>query len=332
MTQHYNTRHTAVRISIFNHKGGVGKTTLTFNIASALAVMGYKVMLVDSDPQGNLTSYFVEDSVVDELLDSSDSTKGNTIWSALKPIAEASGPVRIIKPLEMRNNMILVPGDIRLAEFEQELPTLWGDCFQSKAKGYKGIAALSTLVNELAYKHNVDFVFYDSGPNIGMLNKIILLDSDYYIVPAACDIFSLRAIKTLGHTLYDWIKTWRVIFSLAPSNIYTLPGHPVFIGYIPQRFKTYAGVLTTNFSKLIPKLEKQIKSEIINQIGQLGVDLVSLKDSNLKIGEVKDFGQQVTSSQLTGYSLWELPNLDTTTKNEAMKTFKNIAKNILERT
>jgi cellulose biosynthesis protein BcsQ len=72
-------RGSAKRIAIFNHKGGVGKTTLTLNIAAALASLGRRVLLVDSDPQCNLTSYVLEGSVVDDLLDNSDTAKGQTI-------------------------------------------------------------------------------------------------------------------------------------------------------------------------------------------------------------------------------------------------------------
>lgn len=69
-------RHHSKRIAIFNHKGGVGKTTLTLNIAAAVASLGKQVLLVDSDPQCNLTSYLLEDRVVDNLLDQSDGPEG----------------------------------------------------------------------------------------------------------------------------------------------------------------------------------------------------------------------------------------------------------------
>src|SRR5258706_15578733 len=85
-----------VTISIFNHKGGVGKTTLTMNLASTLALLGKRVLLVDSDPQCNLTSYLIADDVVDDLLDKSDSQHGRTIWSAVKPVSEGLGTIKRI--------------------------------------------------------------------------------------------------------------------------------------------------------------------------------------------------------------------------------------------
>lgn len=85
------SRPHTVRISIFNHKGGVGKTTLTMNLGAALAELGRRVLLVDSDPQCNLTAYLVAEEVVDDLLDNADTDTGQTIWSALRPISEASG-------------------------------------------------------------------------------------------------------------------------------------------------------------------------------------------------------------------------------------------------
>src|SRR6266436_6380952 len=92
-------RHKSRRIAVFNHKGGVGKTTLTVNIAAALAGLGKRVLLIDSDPQCNLTSYLIEPDVVDDILYSSESDKGGSGWSAVRPVAEGTVDIKAIDPM-----------------------------------------------------------------------------------------------------------------------------------------------------------------------------------------------------------------------------------------
>ena len=55
--------------------------------------------------------------------------------------------------------------------------------------GLRATTAIHSLVNRLVDLYNFDFVFYDTGPNIGALNRVLLLDSNYFIVPVACDLF-----------------------------------------------------------------------------------------------------------------------------------------------
>ena len=255
-------RHRAKRIAIFNHKGGVGKTTLTLNIAAALTYLGKKVLLVDADPQCNLTAYLLDEKVIDYMLDHSDGPRGETLWSALKPIVEADGDVSQIDARELSiNRLFLLPGDIQLNAFEAELNDYWADCIQRKVKGFRGIAALSAVVNDAAEAVDADFVFFDSGPNIGPLNRCVLLDCDHIVVPAACDVFSIRALKTLGHTLANWIRDWQLILALAPDRIYKLPGKPTVLGFIPQRFRVYRGVPASVQAKYLHQIERHFRTD-----------------------------------------------------------------------
>jgi len=152
-------RHRAKRIVLFNHKGGVGKTTLTVNIAAALGSMGKRVLLVDADPQCNLTSYLVAEDVLDTWLDESDTSAGVTLWTALRPIVQATGDLYQIEPVDPGiRKVLLLPGDIRLSDFEEELTQMWSDCFQRKLRGLRGTSALSQLVNLISADHSVDYV------------------------------------------------------------------------------------------------------------------------------------------------------------------------------
>jgi cellulose biosynthesis protein BcsQ len=322
-------RYTAPRIAIFNHKGGVGKTTLLVNIAAALGALGKIVLLVDSDPQCNLTSYLIEEDVVDDMLDSSDSDGGRTLWSALKPVAEAMGGARVIEPVERLTNVFLLPGDIQLSGFEQELTTMWADCYQRKPKGFRGTAALSALVNDTAMALGADYVFFDAGPNIGPLNRIVLLDCDYFIVPAACDLFSIRALKTLGQTLRKWILEWETMVQLAPDDLYLLPGRPALLGYIPQRFRVYGLHPTLTYAKYIPQIERHIHSDIVTVLQKIDLNLVR---SSLALGQIKDFGGLSPSSQREGQPLWETTAGTADQRLEARNEFFAVAQKIINQT
>ena len=324
-------RHRSKRIAIFNHKGGVGKTTLTANIAFALGTLGKRVLVVDADPQCNLTSYFVEDSVVDGLLDESDGPNGNTIWSAVKPLIDSDGPLRIISPIQPGDERVsLLPGDIRLSEFEEDLGNSWTECFKRKPRGFRCTAALSTLVNAVAKNRNIDYVFYDSGPNIGALNRVVLLDCDCFIVPAACDLFSLRALKTLGHALVTWIRDWETIATLAPDGVPLVPGKPAFLGYIPQRFRVYGGTPTVQFSRMMPRLERQVSSEIVARLQGLDPSLASGSMRDFRLGQVKDF-PLAGEAQRTGVAMWAVKGGDKTQCAESKEAFLDLAREIIRR-
>jgi cellulose biosynthesis protein BcsQ len=323
-------RHRAKRIALFNHKGGVGKTTLTVNIAAALGSIGKRVLLVDADPQCNLTSYLVAEDVLDTWLDESDTPEGVTLWTALRPIVQATGGLYRIEPVEPGiRRVLLLPGDIRLSDFEQELTQMWSDCFQRKLRGLRGTSALSQLVNSISAEHKIDYVFYDCGPNVGPLNRAILLDCNFFIVPAACDLFSIRALKTLGQTLATWVSDWRMIDRLAPDGIYLLPGDPRFLGYIPQHFRIYRGQVASGYSKYMSQIEKHIASDVVKVLRKIDPRLASTSLSQNKLGQIKDFGTLANESQIQGVPLMKANAGTPDQKWQAQLAFESIARKII---
>jgi cellulose biosynthesis protein BcsQ len=322
-------RPPAKRLSIFNHKGGVGKTTLTFNIASAIASLGKRVLLVDSDPQCNLTAQLIDDEVLDDLLDNSDGSGGSTIWSAVKPIVEMAGTFKKIPAINIRRNLYLLPGDIQLSDFETDLNDFWRECFQRKRRGFIGTTALSALVDMVCRVENIDFVFYDGGPNIGPLNRVILLDCDYFIVPVAYDLFSVRALKTLGRTLHTWISDWITIAGLAPDDSATMPGKPMFLGYVPQNFTVYRGGVASQQARYMALIENGVQTNIVGVLRDLDV---APRKKSYRLGEIKNFGSLVAASQREGTPLYLSSKGSASQKAAARKEFLSLASTIIKRT
>lgn len=316
------------RVTVFNHKGGVGKTTLTMNLAAALAQLGRRVLLVDTDPQCNLTSYLIDDAVVDGLLDEADSPEGQTIWSAVRPVSEAIGGILPIRPLQTSvDRLFLLPGDIQLSQFETDLADFWAQSLQRKPKGFRGTSAISELVGHVATSIRADYVFYDSGPNIGPLNRCILLDCDFFMVPVACDLFSLRALKTLGRTLTAWIEDWETISELAPEGIPLLGGRPRFLGYVPGGFRVYGGAVAQQQSHYLSRIEKEIHSQIVAILRKLDPTLAVGPLSHFKLGEVQDFGSLVAASQRTGLPIFSVDDAGTQTQRQrARRVFTSLAR------
>jgi cellulose biosynthesis protein BcsQ len=324
-------RKKAVKLTLFNHKGGVGKTTLAVNLAFALAQRGKTVLLVDSDPQCNLTSYLVQADVVDKWLDESEGAHGKTIWSALRPVIEAGKNIRFINPSERAERVYLLPGDIRLSEYELDLQQSWIDCLQRKIRGFVGTTALSSLVDASAKSVGADFVLYDVGPNIGPLNRAILLDCDFFIVPAACDYFSSRALKTLGHSIANWIRDWDIISKIAPKEVPLLAGRPVYLGYVLQRFRLYGGDISSVYKEYARQLDRHSYSDVAAVLKEVSEELAPGSLSQFKLGQIKDFGTLANLAQKHGSAMCDVNGGTQYNKDEARVAFREFAQKVIAR-
>ncbi|MCM2293648.1 AAA family ATPase [Allorhizobium sp. BGMRC 0089] len=198
-----------IKIALFNHKGGVSKTTSTFNIGWKLAELGRRVLLVDCDPQCNLTGLVLEYSHQDEYpFNSDDQSKPKNIRDAVAPAFDGR-PRPIATPevqtVEGRENLYLLPGHVGLSEYEGRLSIAHE--LSGSLTNFQNIpGALSHAIN-LAAKHNdIDIVLIDLSPSLGSLNQNLLMSSDGFIIPMAPDFFSGMALRSLSSTLPNWAQ------------------------------------------------------------------------------------------------------------------------------
>lgn len=298
-----------IKLALFNHKGGVGKTTLTVNLADALADRGHRVLLVDADPQCNITAFYLPEKELDRLLGESAESEdeGHTIWSSVKPVVRGRGTVRSIDVLEIRDGVYLAPGDVLLSEYEEELPAAWTDAFARKERGYDVTCALSDAVDVLAESVKADLVMYDVGPNVGALNRVILLDCDYFATPVAADLFSLRALTTVGRSMARWVEDWKTVRSLAAvgSRGRLLSGAPKYLGYIASAFKVSSGLRKANpHSYWEGKIAPRVAKRLIEPLRSANSALI-LEFPN-KLGDVKHFHSLAASAQEVGLAIGKL--------------------------
>ena len=329
------------KIALFNHKGGVGKTTLTVNIADALSDMGKRVLLVDGDPQCNLTAFYIEEDKLESILgdsDSEDADGGGTIWSAIKPVVQGRGGIKEVELSWPTNDIGLFPGDVLLSEYEEELPAAWTDSFARKTRGYDVMAAMSQAVRQAANRMEADVVIYDVGPNAGALNRAILLDCDYFITPVAADLFSLRALSTVGRAIAKWVRDWDTVKSLAEAKHESLllKGDPAFLGYITSAFKVNTGRSAANpHADWEAKIAPRVRDRIIEDLRQVDPGLVPAT-GRYKLGGIKHFHSLAPESQKFGVAIGKLKGYVNPGHSgqiqEAQLEFAQLANEIVKRT
>jgi len=195
-------------LTFFNNKGGVGKTSLIYHLAWTFASMRKRVVAVDLDPQSNLTSAFLEEDEIEQLWDGV--TVASTIYQCVKPL---TGVGDIATPLlnNIATDLYLIPGDVALSSYEDALSNEWPNSMGDNNL-YRPMRVLSSfwqVIQMAVQKVQADIVLVDVGPNMGAINRSVLIATDYVVIPLGADLFSLQGLKNLGPTLRSWQNLWK---------------------------------------------------------------------------------------------------------------------------
>lgn len=222
-------------LTLFNNKGGVGKTSLAYHLSWIFSEMDKTVVAVDLDAQTNLTAAFLDEEKLENLWEQESSP--TTIYRAIRPLTQVGD---LEKPLlaKVTPKLYLLPGDMALASFEDTLSESW-PASMGDGNLYRPFRILSSFwqVAQMAAKEvNADIILMDVGPNLGAINRSALIASDYVAIPIGADLFSLQGLQNLGPTLRMWRSLWRKRLDNWKSPDFDLPqGNMKPLGYIVQQ-------------------------------------------------------------------------------------------------
>jgi cellulose biosynthesis protein BcsQ len=255
-------------ICLFNHKGGVSKTTTAFNLGWMMALLGKKVLLADFDPQCNLTGMVMGFKGVDDLATFYTENPPNNVKDGLAPAFE-SQPRQITAAqctaVTGNENLFLLPGHISIAEYETTLgiaQELSGSLLA--LRNLPG--SLRFLLDATAASIGADYVIVDMSPSLGPLNQNLFSTSDYFIVPLHPDYFSAMALSSLAKVLPRW-RTWAEtaynIDALKRAD-YSFPEPKVtFAGAIIQKFRPRNGRASSAFQRWIDQLTSGLRETLV---------------------------------------------------------------------
>lgn len=344
--------------TLYNHKGGVSKTTTTFNLAHYLVSQGKKVLLVDADAQCNLTELclgkvIAELDAIAEKTGEIQELPGTSTLDALRPRIDGDVPfvnIDVISPVTIRDRLDLIRGSVDLTSIEDDIAEAHTQRFAARTNLMRTYVAIGDFLVRLGAQRKYDYIFIDLGPSSGALTRAFFLACDAFFVPVAPDRFNVQAIKTLSSILGRWIEEHEQIRKDYES--YSLPvrhGKPVFLGAVSQFFKTFKGKPKAGFKVWIQRIPEQISACLIPVLSKFSTTerpLCSITKEEYIATQIPDFGTLGPLMQEVGKAVFEISQHDTelvtengiawagatwTDAEQRMKNFKGCFKQLAER-
>lgn len=308
-------------VAMFNNKGGVSKTTTSFNLGWMLAERGHKVVLVDADPQCNLTGMVLDLAGESALERFYQDNPGRNIRAALEP-AFQSRP-RPVEPVECVavdgvDGLYLLPGHIGLAEDETSLGI--AQQLSETIQALKNIpGSFRYLFDETAKYYEAEYVIVDLSPGLGSVNQNLVATADYVLIPASTDVFSVMAMDSLARVLPKW-KRWAT--NAAQLDALKTADYPFpepnlkFLGIIVQRYRLRSGEATKGFQEFFESIDTAVETTLVPAIRSANLMLAESAyqsaglESNYRLANISDFNSLIANAQKARKPVFALRQAD----------------------
>lgn len=294
-------------------------------------------MFADLDPQCNLTAHICSDDVINNAW----GDDGNSLYKAIEPIVTGAGDVKIVEPYRVpdRNIWIFI-GDLLLSDFEGELSNAWTQILAAQERGFRVTSSLLRMIKDFGVKNEIDYILVDLGPNLGSLNRAILLGCDNFIIPMIPDLFSLRGSQNIGRVFAEWIDNYNFAKQRMKEVDFEFPkGEPKFSGYILQQFNVYRKRKTKAYQNWGDQIPEYIQKFLIEPLSKESLSKFSLviESDDYKIADFKNYHSLIPLAQEAQKPVFELNSKDGVIGGhyqyveDCLKEFEDTAKAIVER-
>jgi cellulose biosynthesis protein BcsQ len=282
-------------IAFFNNKGGVGKTSLVYHLAAMYSELGLNVLTTDLDPQSNLTAMCFTDEFIEDFYESE---HPRTIFGAVAPLKRGIGDLDLADPLAVADRFWIVPGDLLLSDFEDDLSGTWAGCVDRNERAFRVTSAFYRIIQDAGRRCQGDIALIDVGPTFGALNRAALIAADYVVIPVAPDLFSVRGLENVGKRLKSWRIEWQDRIQRAPNLEFDLPsGGMEPIGYVVSRHTQFADGVVRAYQKWIDKIPAAYRN---------AVEGPSVPPNDPSIGRLKDYRSLIAMAQAARKPMFKL--------------------------
>lgn len=303
------------RIVFFNHKGGVSKTTSAYNLGWKIAEED-KVLLVDADPQCNLTSLLIDDFDNYYL---QDETKSQNLRDGVEVAFKGRpAPITAIECFQptRRPGLFLIPGHQNLSEFEASLT--FAQTSNNAIAALENLpGAFNAFLTEVENKYEIDYTIIDLNPGLSSINQNLVLCSDFLIIPTNPDPFSIMALETLRTVLPRWATWLQQSIPLFSGSSYPLNENtPVLLGTLIQRFNVRKGVAARPYRDNIAEIKQKTISDLVPALRRLemvksnGGYGETLINNGLCLAEISDFQGILPKALQAGVPVYALTDTE----------------------